>query len=429
MKAHERTIHVASCALLLLGLSASAQDDRPTGGPRLVVDRTRIELPELTQGQTTKIQVELHNAGDAPLVLSLVDVTCGCTVVEYPREPIAAGEKRTLILDFDSTDKAGPVNVDVFLYSNDPTQRDRGAYCTNLKLTGEVGSNFRVLPRSAAFGEVLAGSDSLERTIRVSARGPARKGMKLTPRAVPDYMQVSVEPGKDESKANIRVKLLASAPTGDLLHYLEFDTGIAEQPTLRLPVVATVTGRVRGPSGVYLRQVQRGTEGTLERIPLSLSDVIEGVPSNTLPIRRLDFDRARLHVEVEHISPRRADLLVRSLSEAPLGSFSAPITVYFDLAEQPRLVVPVFGHVEGRVRCSPPALAQGNRELIVSGGKVSKGVLEPALAGVRVELVPTDGGTQVRLVGGELNGEAKLVLTTDVPGEERVVVEVFAAPK
>ncbi|MCA8925060.1 MAG: DUF1573 domain-containing protein [Planctomycetes bacterium] len=427
MKA-QRTIALIGCALALLSAPALAQEE-PASGPRLRVGRTTLELPELIQGQTTLLEVELESIGEAPLQLSLVDVTCGCTVVDYPREPIPPGEQRTLKLRFDSTDKQGNVSVDVFLYSNDPTQHDRGAYCTRLNLRGEVGSHFRLRPRSAAYGEVLAGGEAQARQIEVNARGPAREAMHLAPREVPDFLEVSVEPGEDASKARILVKLLPSAPRGDLLQYLEFDTGVESQPVLRLPVVATITGMIRAPVGVDLRRIVRGAEPTLERVPLTLSDAYEGVPGRALPIHRLDYDRARLEVEVEHVSPRRADLLIRGRSDAPLGPFSAPIHVYFDLTEQPQLVVPVFGNVVGRVRCSPAALALGARELQVVGGTVLEASLEPALPGVSLELAAADGGSVVRLVGGELNADARLVLRTDVEGEERVVVEVLAAPK
>jgi len=425
MQAGDRTLRAALCAVLLGATCAVAQQT----GPRLTLEQKQFTLPELIQGQSTKIDVELKNTGDAPLELSLVDVTCGCTVVDYPREPIPPGEARTLVLNFDSTDKQGNVTVDVFLYSNDPTQADRGAYCTRLALRGEVGSNFRLRPRSAAYGEVLAGSGPHERRIQVSARGRERDQLKLAPLEVPDYLQVSVEPGDEPSKATILVQLLPNAPSGDLLHYLELSTGLEGQPKLRLPVVATLTGRVRAPVGVDLRGIRRGVEAKLERIPLTLSDAVEGVPGRTLPIHRLDYDRSRLSVELEHISPRRADLLVRGKSEGPLGPFSAPIEVYLDLADQPLLVIPVFGRVEGRVRCTPPALAAGTRELLVSGGAVQAASLEPALPGVEVEVSAHEGDARVRLVGGELDADARLILETDVPGEERVVVQVLAAPK
>ncbi|MEZ6187427.1 MAG: DUF1573 domain-containing protein [Planctomycetota bacterium] len=416
--------HACAALVALLGCW-SARADEPQG-PRLRVSETQLQLPELIQGQTAELEVELENVGDAPLRLNLVDVTCGCTVVSYPREPIPPGAKRPLTLRFDSTDKRGNVSVDAFLYSNDPTQNDRGAYCTRLTLRGEVGSHFRLRPASAAFGEVLAGGAAQTRELQVHGRGPANTALKLALREpAPDYLRVEAVPGDEPGKADVRVTLLPSAPPGDVLLYLEFATGVPEQPTLRVPVVAAITGLVRAPLGVDLRRIQRGAEATVERIPLTLSDGVEGVPAEQLPIHRLDYDRTRLAVEVEHISPRRADLLVRGLDAGPLGPFSAPIRVYFDLAQQPLLEIPVFGRVVGRVRVLPEALAGGARTLTVRGAAVRGARLEPALPGVEVELHAGEGATEVRLVGGELSEDAELILETDAPGEEQLRVAVL----
>lgn len=47
------------------------------------------------------------NTGKDSLVISNVKVTCGCTVPEWPKEPIPPGGKGEIKVGFNTTDKVG----------------------------------------------------------------------------------------------------------------------------------------------------------------------------------------------------------------------------------------------------------------------------------------------------------------------------------
>jgi hypothetical protein len=65
--------------------------------------RSKIEMPAFSWAVTAydfgKIQInkpvthefKFTNTGDAPLVISSVQASCGCTVAEYSKDPIAPG--------------------------------------------------------------------------------------------------------------------------------------------------------------------------------------------------------------------------------------------------------------------------------------------------------------------------------------------------
>jgi hypothetical protein len=57
------------------------------------------------------------NTGNEPLVIAQAKQTCGCTVPEWPREPIAPGEKGTITVKYD-TKRAGAIAKSVFIISN-----------------------------------------------------------------------------------------------------------------------------------------------------------------------------------------------------------------------------------------------------------------------------------------------------------------------
>lgn len=58
------------------------------------------------------------NTGNEPLVITQVRPSCGCTVAEYPRMPIAPGDTAAVQLSFYSRNIPGEFQKDVLVYSN-----------------------------------------------------------------------------------------------------------------------------------------------------------------------------------------------------------------------------------------------------------------------------------------------------------------------
>lgn len=58
------------------------------------------------------------NVGDAPLIISKVETTCGCTVSEYTQTPVKKGEKGFVKVTITPAGGALPFNKAVTLTSN-----------------------------------------------------------------------------------------------------------------------------------------------------------------------------------------------------------------------------------------------------------------------------------------------------------------------
>ena len=58
-----------------------------------------------------------RNTGNTPLILTHVKSTCGCTIPEWPSEPINAGEQGIIKVSYD-TQRVGTFNKSVYVYSN-----------------------------------------------------------------------------------------------------------------------------------------------------------------------------------------------------------------------------------------------------------------------------------------------------------------------
>ena len=58
-----------------------------------------------------------RNTGKTPLVLTHVKSTCGCTIPEWPDEPIKAGEQGIIRVSYD-TKRVGSFTKSIYVYSN-----------------------------------------------------------------------------------------------------------------------------------------------------------------------------------------------------------------------------------------------------------------------------------------------------------------------
>lgn len=60
---------------------------------------------------------EFKNIGNAPLIISKANKSCGCTVPEWPKEPILPGETGMIKVKYD-TKRPGAINKSVTIISN-----------------------------------------------------------------------------------------------------------------------------------------------------------------------------------------------------------------------------------------------------------------------------------------------------------------------
>tara|TARA_R110000787_G_scaffold71771_2_gene159784 strand:+ start:160 stop:573 length:414 start_codon:yes stop_codon:yes gene_type:complete len=76
-----------------------------------------IDYGEIAKGSDGLRVFEFTNTGDAPLIVSNVKSSCGCTVPSKPDGPIAPGESSVIEVKYD-TKRIGPIRKTVTVYSN-----------------------------------------------------------------------------------------------------------------------------------------------------------------------------------------------------------------------------------------------------------------------------------------------------------------------
>ena len=88
-------------------------------GPIITFEKKSHDFGDIEQGDKVEHTFEFSNTGTEPLIITNVEVTCGCTTPKgWPRDPIAPGEKGELIVSFSSVGKIGRQNKPVVIVSN-----------------------------------------------------------------------------------------------------------------------------------------------------------------------------------------------------------------------------------------------------------------------------------------------------------------------
>ncbi|MBK9014779.1 MAG: DUF1573 domain-containing protein [Saprospiraceae bacterium] len=104
--------------------AAPGEPAAPTG-PTTVMSFTETEFNfgKVKAGEKVEHEYTFKNTGKEPLVISNAKGSCGCTVPEWPKEPIAPGASAKIKVNFDSKGKSGPQTKQVTITANtDPVQ-------------------------------------------------------------------------------------------------------------------------------------------------------------------------------------------------------------------------------------------------------------------------------------------------------------------
>ena len=68
----------------------------------ITFDKTEHDFGTLLQGEVVTYSFHFTNTGNAPLLISNVSTSCGCTVADFSREPINPGKEGYIKASYDS---------------------------------------------------------------------------------------------------------------------------------------------------------------------------------------------------------------------------------------------------------------------------------------------------------------------------------------
>jgi len=95
--------------------------DKPIKGQepaKLSFEKNEHDFGTIKEGELVHHIFKFKNSGKAPLVITNASGTCGCTVPEWPKEPIAPGKSGEIKVTFNSKGKRGVEEKEVYVMAN-----------------------------------------------------------------------------------------------------------------------------------------------------------------------------------------------------------------------------------------------------------------------------------------------------------------------
>ncbi|MUH37357.1 DUF1573 domain-containing protein [Zobellia amurskyensis] len=111
----------------LMGLTLTAQDK----AAKIEFKSETVDYGEIQKGADGVRVFEFTNTGQAPLIISKVSSSCGCTIPKKPEDPILPGKTGEISVKYD-TNRVGPIRKAITVISNADTPTKV------LKIKGEV---------------------------------------------------------------------------------------------------------------------------------------------------------------------------------------------------------------------------------------------------------------------------------------------------
>lgn len=238
-------------ALLVTATAAQGQAQKaPAGKAKAVVGAPKIEVLQETKdvgtvpkGQVIEATFVVRNNGNSDLIISDARPSCGCTVASFDKV-VKAGAEGKVISSVDTKSFSGQISKSILLISNDPDRPQM-----NLFIKANVKPFVDVLPQPFARFSVIKGDSGTQDMILLSEENGFKPSIEETSQP---YVKAEISPAGDKDKIpgragdqfKLHLTVTPDAPDGLLNAPIRIATGIAQQPTIEIPVSGIVRPRV-----------------------------------------------------------------------------------------------------------------------------------------------------------------------------------------
>lgn len=96
----------------------AASSEAQQGTPEISFEKEIHDFGKIKQGDKVKHTFHFTNTGNAPLVIDKATASCGCTVPEWPQDPVRPDEKGKIKVVFNSSGKKGLQKKTVSITAN-----------------------------------------------------------------------------------------------------------------------------------------------------------------------------------------------------------------------------------------------------------------------------------------------------------------------
>ena len=126
------TVFIFGLFMVYCAIAQENSVEQTTSGPVMTFEEEDYDFGDIFQGDKVEHTFAFENTGTEPLIITNVQVTCGCTATKWPRDPIAPGQKSEITILFNSAGKMGRQNKVITIVSNAANPTNRVKIVTNV---------------------------------------------------------------------------------------------------------------------------------------------------------------------------------------------------------------------------------------------------------------------------------------------------------
>ncbi|MBE2245959.1 MAG: DUF1573 domain-containing protein [Candidatus Competibacteraceae bacterium] len=115
------TLFSAVICFMLLGISQLTAQKKM--GPEFSTSKMEVDFGEVMQNGDGVREFKFTNSGTEPLLITNAQGSCGCTIPEWPKDPIMPGKSNVIKIKYD-TSRIGQINKTVTVTTNEVEGKD-----------------------------------------------------------------------------------------------------------------------------------------------------------------------------------------------------------------------------------------------------------------------------------------------------------------
>jgi hypothetical protein len=318
-----------------LGFALALSPALAAAAPQLGIEEPTADFGSVEQGTPVSHVFHLKNTGDAPLHISNVKSSCGCTAAVVSESDVQPGAEARVLATLDTHRVAGRTTKVLSVYSDDPR-----VPVAALTLTGDVLSDLVLSPNPVYLGRLRRG----ETVTREVVIRPGRPGGTAVVRALGGELsglQTRLELAPDATQRLI-LALDPTVPLGRFSRELRLETTSPRQPVIVLPVFGSIEGDVVVLPSQLSFGVARAGASPERRL------LIRNRGLHPLRVRRVavpdsfDYSLRTLEDGLEY------QLSLKLRDDVRPGTVSGEIEIFTDHPTEQRVVVPLHAIVQRR---------------------------------------------------------------------------------
>lgn len=126
----KKIIYILFISTLAFGCNSTVKENQTIEASAIETDNPEIkeskfefketawDFGTIVEGESVEHTFKFKNVGKGDLIISNCSASCGCTIPQWPKEPIAPGEEESIKVVFNSAGKSGAQTKDITILAN-----------------------------------------------------------------------------------------------------------------------------------------------------------------------------------------------------------------------------------------------------------------------------------------------------------------------